>query len=158
MTGGPSNPSLGKSDSDKVRETLERNGATEAEIAFLLGDDDHGPQRIELNALVSSRRFIDFIERKLAAHGFEKVIPDIAALADAYRLFFRGARALAAAVAAREHAPIDVPADLDERVRALHDLLRDHTRFGPRHVAGGLCRRMPDRTRLCRSAGEPDLV
>ena len=40
MTGGPSNPSLGKSDPDKVRETLERNGATEAEIDFLLGDDD----------------------------------------------------------------------------------------------------------------------
>ena len=41
MTGGPSNPSLGKSDPDKGRETLERNGATEAEIDFLLGDDDH---------------------------------------------------------------------------------------------------------------------
>ena len=54
MTGGPSNPSHGKSDPETVRETLERNGATEAEIDFLLGDDNHGPQRIELNALVSS--------------------------------------------------------------------------------------------------------
>ena len=52
MTGGPSNPSLGNP--DNVRETLERNGPTDAEIEFLLGYDDHGPQRIELNALVSS--------------------------------------------------------------------------------------------------------
>ena len=87
MTGRPSNPSLGKSDPDKVRETLERNCATEAEIEFLLSDDDHGPQRVELNALVSSRRFIDFIERKLAEHGISKVIPEAAALADAFRSF-----------------------------------------------------------------------
>ena len=66
MTGCPSNPSLGKSEQDTVRETLERNGATEAEIDFLLGDDDHGPQRVEFNALVSSRWFI---ERKLAEAG-----------------------------------------------------------------------------------------
>ena len=91
MTGGPSNPSLGKSGfPDKVRETLERNGATDAKIDFLLGDDDHGPRRIELDALVSSRRFIDFIERKIAEHGISKVIPEAAALADAFRLSFRG--------------------------------------------------------------------
>ena len=89
MTGGPSNPSLGKSNPDKVRETLERNGATEAEIDFLLGDDDHSPQRVELNAL-DSRQFIDFIERKLAEHGISKVIPEPAALANAFRLFVRG--------------------------------------------------------------------
>jgi hypothetical protein len=68
---------------------LERNGATEAEIDFLLGDDDHGPQRVELNALVSSRRLIDFIERKLAEHGISKVIPEAAALADTCGLFVR---------------------------------------------------------------------
>ena len=48
MTGRPSNPSLGKSDPDKVRETLERNGATEAEIAFLQGDDVDGNNLFEL--------------------------------------------------------------------------------------------------------------
>ena len=122
ITRRPSNPSLGKSDPDKVRETLERNGATEAEIDFLLGDDDHGPQRVELNALVSSRRFIDFIERKLAEHEIGKVIPEPAPLADAFRLFVPGRttieRAFAATVASLETAAIDVPADLDESASA----------------------------------------
>ena len=125
MTGRPSNPSLGKSDPDTVRETLERNGATDDEIAFLLGDDDHPEfRRIELNALVSSRRFIDFIERKLADAGISKVIPAATELADAFRLFVRGEtieRAFAATMASLEHAEIDVPADLDERVRAYLD-------------------------------------
>ena len=119
MTGRSSNPSLG----DKVRETLERNGATEAEIDFLLGDDDHGPRRIELDAL-SSRQFIDLIERKLAERGISKVIPAGTELADAFRLFVRGEtieRAFAATMASLEHAEIDVPADLDERVRAYLD-------------------------------------
>ena len=59
---------------------------------FLAGRRCHGPQRVELNALVSSRRFIDFIEQKLAEHGISKVIPEAAGLADAYRLFVRGQR------------------------------------------------------------------
>ena len=81
----------------------------------MLGDDDHGPQRIELNAHVSSSRFIDFIERKLAEHGISKVIPEAAALADTYWL----KRAFAATMAGLEHETTDhPPADLDERVRA----------------------------------------
>ena len=95
------------------------------------------PLRIELDALVSSRRFIDFIENKLAERGISKVISEAAALADAFRLFVRG-RSLSSAPSRLEHAPIDVPADLDERVRALHDLSRNHPRFGPRLRAEGL--------------------
>jgi hypothetical protein len=50
-------------------ETLERHGATPEEISFLR----HG--RVELNAM-TSRQFIDFIERRFADHGVEKLIPD----------------------------------------------------------------------------------
>jgi hypothetical protein len=42
---------------------------------FLLGRDGEGTKRVELNAM-SSRQFIDFIERKLEEHGVEKVIPE----------------------------------------------------------------------------------
>jgi hypothetical protein len=58
--------------------TLLRHGATEAEVRFLteppLHSFAHG-RRVELNAMTSGE-FIDFLERKLAEHGVEKVIPD----------------------------------------------------------------------------------
>jgi hypothetical protein len=59
---------------------LRANGATEKEIAFLVG----GRQRVELNAF-DSDRLIDWLERKLTAHGVKKLVPDDAILIDAYR-------------------------------------------------------------------------
>ncbi|MDR3639635.1 MAG: hypothetical protein P4L84_37895 [Isosphaeraceae bacterium] len=59
--------------------TLRRNGATDADIAFLQKN-----QRVELNAL-SSDQLIELIEKKLTENGVEKVIPDLQVLAAAYR-------------------------------------------------------------------------
>lgn len=55
--------------------TLSRYGATEEEINYLLNDS----RRVELNAMTSPE-FVAFGERKLAAHGIEKIVPDVAAL------------------------------------------------------------------------------
>jgi hypothetical protein len=61
-----------------IRANLKANGATEDEITFLL------KERVELNAFASDQ-FIDWIERKLAAHGVKKVVPDDETLVDAYK-------------------------------------------------------------------------
>jgi hypothetical protein len=61
-----------KGDRDARSDTLERHGASQEEIDFLVGDE---PKRVELNAM-TSRQFIDFLEAKLIAHGVRKVIPD----------------------------------------------------------------------------------
>ena len=65
------------------QDNLRENGATEAEIDFLVTGYRRG-QRVELNAF-SSERFIAWLEQKLEAHGVEKLIPDAATLAAAYR-------------------------------------------------------------------------
>jgi hypothetical protein len=97
----------------KIRENLRSNGATAEEIEFLL------EQRVELNALASDE-LVAFIERKLAEQGIAKVIPRKEQLGEAYRLFVRGARIeeiITAALEEQTDEKIDVPADLDERVR-----------------------------------------
>jgi hypothetical protein len=97
----------------KIRENLRSNGATAEEIEFLL------EQRVELNALASDE-LVAFIERKLAEQGIAKVIPRKEQLEEAYRLFVRGARIeeiITAALEEQTDEKIDVPADLDERVR-----------------------------------------
>src|SRR5262249_42202162 len=62
-------------DREKRRETLRRHGANWKEIDFLLGDGEESPRRVELNAM-TSRKFVDFIERKLTEHGVKKAIPE----------------------------------------------------------------------------------
>jgi hypothetical protein len=52
----------------KRRQNLRRNGATEAEVEFLLDN------RVELNALTSDQ-LVQFIEMKLADHAIKKVLP-----------------------------------------------------------------------------------
>jgi hypothetical protein len=52
----------------KVSQTLNRHGATQAEIAFLKDE------RVELNAMTSDE-FVAFIEQKLKEHGVEKLVP-----------------------------------------------------------------------------------
>lgn len=66
---------------------LRENGATEDEIAFLVQRKDYRHfygERVELNAMMADE-FIAWLERKLEAHGVEKVIPNEDDLAAAYR-------------------------------------------------------------------------
>jgi hypothetical protein len=62
-----------------VRQNLRDNGATDAEIEYLLSG-----RRVELNAFICED-MIEWIESKLEEHGIEKVIPDEATLEQAYR-------------------------------------------------------------------------
>jgi len=98
-----------------LRARLKINGATPAEIEFLLSG-----RRVELNAM-TSRQFVNLLESKLTAHGVRKVIPDATGLADAYRLFSRAAKTKAAveeALAAMTKQEIVVPTNLERRLRA----------------------------------------
>jgi len=71
-----SEPVTIKGSLDARAETLHEHGATADEIRFLLdrGGRQPRPKPVELNAM-TSRQFVDFIERKLNEHGVEKVIP-----------------------------------------------------------------------------------
>jgi DNA topoisomerase VI subunit B len=104
-----------RGDEDARRINLHKNGATSEEIEFLLH------RRVELNAM-TSRQLVDFVERKLAEHGIDKVVPTKSELERAYRLFAHG-RAVQEVIA-RELAKLNgsaniaVPTDLKERVAA----------------------------------------
>jgi hypothetical protein len=88
----------------------------------LVQEDDHGGwigQRVELNAMTSDQ-FIDWLEQKLADAGVQKVVPDRAALENAYRRAVRQKRVQAAikeALAAiDEDEEIPIPSDLEARI------------------------------------------
>ena len=107
-------PTSNKGDDDRVAERLRINGATAEEVDFLLNDE-----RVELNAM-SSDVFIEFVERKLNENGVAKVIPSAEMLGGAFTTFKRGRLAYAALKAEFERLnkePVDVPADLEKRVR-----------------------------------------
>jgi hypothetical protein len=93
---------------------LSENGATEAEIDFLLD------YRVELNAM-TSEQLVSFVERKLQEHGIKKVVPGHKELARAYRLFARGKEA--EQIVERElkkldgSSTVEVPPDVENRVR-----------------------------------------
>ena len=106
-----------------VTERLRINGATEAEIDFLLTDEHGAPgsvgKRVELNAMTSDQ-FMAFVERKLAEQGAAKVIPDESLLAEAFSANVRGARvklAFAVELQRLKDAAVNVPSDLAGRVR-----------------------------------------
>ena len=104
---------------EKRRANMELNGATEEEIEFLLH------RRIELNAL-TSRQFIDLIERKLTEHGVKKIVPGVKLLKDTYRAIVRGwyiREAFEDAIeeAAEEADAITIPATIKDQVE---DVLR----------------------------------
>ncbi len=106
---------------DALRETLKANGATPEEIEFLLSGAETVGQRVELNAM-TSRQFVNFIERKLREHHVRKVIPEPAGLADAFRMFIRSTmeaearvKAVLDEIAAKS---VPIPADLAKRVAA----------------------------------------
>jgi hypothetical protein len=97
-------------------------GATEEECAFLVRRE--GGQwvgdRVELNAMRSDQ-FITWLEGKLAEVGVEKVVPDDATLAEAYRLAVRKSKlqdAIDDALATIDDEPdAPIPDDLAEQVR-----------------------------------------
>ena len=106
-------------------DNLRKNGATEAEVAFLFADFDQtrSIRRVELNAMTSPQ-FIKFLERKLREHGMEKVVPDKEQLAEAYRFFARNHSV--ETIVRRELKKLDgnvataqVPKDLQRRVAKL---------------------------------------
>ena len=70
-------------DTEEARENLRENGATEAEIEFILGNGTGRGQRVELNELTSDD-LIKFIEEKLDKL-ISKVIPDEAVLREAFQ-------------------------------------------------------------------------
>jgi hypothetical protein len=108
-------PTSNKGNDAAIARRLRINGATEKEVAFLIGGE-----RVELNAMPSNV-FVAFVERKLNECGVAKVIPSPSTLAEAYTAFRRGeaARAALKAEMARLNAePVGVPPDLDARVRA----------------------------------------
>lgn len=114
---------FGKVSKEAHRRRLRINGATEAEIEFLLRGEGNTGQRVELNAMTSDQ-FVAFVERKLTEHRTAKVIPSAETLAETYAALKRGdmaRQALEAELARLNAEPIDVPADLAERVRAYLD-------------------------------------
>ena len=109
-----SEPVVQDKDPDAVRRQLAINGATEAEIAFLLDGE-----RVELNAMTSDQ-LVAFVERKLIAAGARKIVPVKATLAEAYGAFRREARARPVVRAELERlAPVAIerPSDLEARVK-----------------------------------------
>lgn len=129
----------GKRDNADPGDNLRENGATDAEVAYLVSEPEttytHGKRRlvyhgnrVELNAF-TPHDFIEFIEGKLQSHGIAKVVPsDDETLAAQYR---RGiahselSRQVAAMaeqlVSTAQHCP--VPATLRADVEAM---LRDN--------------------------------
>jgi hypothetical protein len=99
-------------------ERLRRAGLDATAIDFL------STQRVELNAM-TARQLVDFVEDKLRAHGIEKVIPEQQILATTYRMFVASDRLSDAFEETKNRiiedesaAPIEVPADLEARIRA----------------------------------------
>jgi hypothetical protein len=118
-----SEPVTVEGDREKRVETLRKHGASWTEIDFLLGppDGDGGAKRVELNAM-TSRQFVDFIERKLIEHGVEKVVPKADIIEQhARRLVEQGlARDALNGLNDRltkEAAAHKLPPDLDEKIR-----------------------------------------
>ena len=108
-----SEPVVQDKDPDAVRRRLAINGATEAEIAFLLNGE-----RVELNAMTSDQ-LVAFVERKLIAAGARKVVPAKATLVGAYGAFRREAKARRVVGAEFERLAriaIETPSDLEARV------------------------------------------
>jgi hypothetical protein len=105
-----------------ARANLRQNGATEAEIDYLLtpmAGETSGGKRVELNAMASDV-FVAFVQRKLARH-LVKLVPSPETLAAAYVAFTRSAAAETALKAELERlnaVPVVVPANLGRKVRA----------------------------------------
>jgi len=122
VTGLEREPRAGtKMSEESRREQLANNGATAAEIEFLL------EERVELNAM-GSEELIATIERKLKAYGLEKVVPDDDVLGEAYLAFHRSNQLrdkFEELESKFKSTKIKVPADLNKQVRAILDKHND---------------------------------
>jgi hypothetical protein len=110
-----------KTDQSILCDQLTENGATGAETEILLN------KRVELNAMTSTA-LVEMIERKLKAHGLEKVIPDDDLLAEAYREFHRSnelKEKFETVEAKFKESKIRVPKNLKKKVRAILNKHRD---------------------------------
>ncbi len=101
---------------------LREQGATEAEINFLVSGGKPKQwtgQRVELNAM-TSRQFIDWLERKLEQCGVRKVLPDAEMLNQAFNraVFLEQVRQAVATMTLVER---DMPSDLMDRVTEIMD-------------------------------------
>lgn len=75
---------------------------------------------------MASDQFVRFVEDKLSEHGVAKVVPAAETLAETYAAFKRGEMARQALKVELERLnaePVDIPADLERRVR---DRLAEH--------------------------------
>jgi hypothetical protein len=104
-----------------LEENLRTNGASEADIAFMMRDFDRlrSTRRVELNAMTSPQ-FVAFVERKLTENGVVKIVPGEHLLADLYISIKKGRRIEEAIAALNDE--IDAndckpPKDLERRVR-----------------------------------------
>jgi hypothetical protein len=101
----------------KLRRQLAENGASPAEIDFLLR------ARVELNALTSDA-LVKMIEHKLQNYGLRKVMPDSKTLTETYRAFHRSHllrekfEEMAEAFDVEAEA-VEVPDDLEGQVRTI---------------------------------------
>ena len=84
VAGLESEPAPVPEDREAAIKTLRENGATQAEIEFLMSG-----RRVELNAMTSGQ-FIEFVERKLRQARIRKIVPDAKTLADTYRMLVEG--------------------------------------------------------------------
>jgi hypothetical protein len=111
-----------KGRASSLKENLRLNGASEEDIEFMFADFDQmrSTRRVELNAM-TSRQFINFIERKLRENGIAKIVPDQSLLAETYVGLEKGRR-LADAVSKLDDEIDDAiqsfaaPKDLSSRV------------------------------------------
>ena len=87
-------------------------------------DKTRSLRRVELNAM-TSRQFVDFIERKFNENNITKIVPDQHELAEAYRIFERGQRIEKIVEEEFEQLEgddaVEIPDDLEQRVRELLD-------------------------------------
>jgi DNA topoisomerase VI subunit B len=116
--------------------TLERHGATDAEIAFLRN------RRVELNAM-TSRQIIDFIEAGFAQHGVTKVIPDAETIGRQARnvvenkFMEEALKQVSTEIAERVKAFVS-PADLRQRIQ---ELLNENPRLSWDEAVANIIRR-----------------
>ena len=108
-----------------MMDNLRENGATEEEIAFMFADFEKTKslRRVELNAM-TSRQFVDLIERKFHENNITKIVPDKDELAEAYQVFERGQRIEKIVEEELENLDddaVEIPHDLEQRVREVLD-------------------------------------
>ena len=105
------------------RMNLIESGATQAEAEFLRSGGRPRAwtgKRVELNAMTSGQ-LVEWVERKLQAHGVTKVIPDERVLRNAFISAYRAAKIEQEVQRVTENfnEEIEVPDRLEDRIREL---------------------------------------